>query len=280
MDAHSLSSAPTGEPGDRSVLLVEASPKQNSAERKFARGVEQARTLLTEVSSYETRSAIAFSSKLERPGPNEILLRSFATEREAQPEHWPLLAGEAVQSLRAALDHSVYAASGGEERTQFPIYKSAEDFAARPSSWLKGVPEATVAAIERLQPYRLAPQKPTAEPLYLLRELSNADKHRVLATVTTAVQHEAIGIGEGIEGHFEEVATGRPLGPGRRQISLYRATRESTISADELEPMFAYEVLLEGMRFSILKGIVARVFQILAEVETGEPPSPFAHYPL
>ncbi len=259
---------------------MEASPEQSSAARKFARGVEQVRTLLTEVSSYENRNAIAFSSELERPGPNQILLRSFAAEREAQPEHWPLLAGEAVQNLRAALDHSVYAASGGEERTQFPIHKSAEAFAACPSSWLKGVPEATVAAIERSQPYHLAPQKPTAEPLYVLRELSNADKHRVLATVTTAVQHEAIGIGEGIEGHFEEVATGQPLGPARRQISLYRATRQSTIGADELEPMFTYEVLLEGMRFSILKGIVDRVFQILTEIETGKLPSPFAPYPL
>ena len=253
---------------------------ESSAQRKFDRGVGQVKTLLAEVEAYEAGRAIVFSSEIERLGPTEILLRSFATERESQPVHWPLLAGEAMQNLRASLDHSIYAASGGKERTQFPIYKNAEDFAARPRSVLEGVPEATVVAIERSQPYELAPENPTAEPLYLLRELSNADKHRVLATVTAAVQHEAIGIGEGIAGHFEEFATGRPLGPGRRRISVYRATRESEIAAEELEPMFSYEVLLEGMRFSMLKGIVDRVFQILTEVETGEPLSPFVPYPL
>jgi hypothetical protein len=259
---------------------MENSVTQSSARRKFDRGVGQVKTLLEEVKAYETADAIAFSSETERLGPDEILLRSYATEREAQPEHWPLLAGEAIQNLRSALDHLVYAASGGGERTQFPIYKSAEDFSARPKSVLKGVPEATVAAIERTQPYELAAQDPTAESLFVLRELSNADKHRVLATVTTAVMRESVGTREGVEGHWEEFATGAALGPGRRQISVFRARKEGGIGSGELEPNFAYEVLIEGMPMPLLKGIVHRVYRILVEIETGEPLSAFAPYPL
>jgi hypothetical protein len=145
---------------------------------------------------------------------------------------------------------------------------------------LKGVPETTVATIERAQPYELAPQNPTAESLYLLRELSNADKHRVLATVSTAVHSEAVGIGEGIEGHWEEFATGRPIGPGRHQISVFLATGEGEIVAGRVEPMFDYEVLIEGMRMPLLKGIVHRVYRVLAEVESGQPLSPAAPYPI
>jgi len=259
---------------------MEAAPEPSSAARKFLRGTEQVKTLLDEVADYEARDAIAFSSEFERVSPSEGRLRSFATEREPQPEHWPLLAGEAIQNLRSALDHLVYAASGGEERTQFPIFDEASEFAARSPSMLKGVPNATKDVIEGAQPYRLAPQDPSAESLALLRRLSNADKHRVLATVTTAVHGEAVGIAEGVEGHWEEIATGRILGSGCRQISVYLATGDGEVGANQLEPMFDYEVLIEGMRMPILKGIVHRVYRILAEVESGEPLSPSAPYPL
>ena len=110
-----------------------------------------------------------------------------------------LLAGEAVQNLRSALDHLVYEKSGGNERTQLSIFINPDDYAARAPRMMNGVPESLRAIIESYQPYRGTPDAPSQDPLSNLRTLSNRDKHKVLATVVSAVTTEAVGKPDGVE---------------------------------------------------------------------------------
>jgi len=170
----------------------------SSAQRKFATGVEQVKRLLAEADAFEQRNAYVFRHEVESRSPQHVAYRCFATEQEAPPDDWLLLAGEAIQDLRSSLDHLVYAASGGQDRTQFPIFTSADTFKEKAARMLQGVPESIRAVIERAQPYHNSASNPSQAMLEQLRLLSNLDKHRTLATVASAVQHEGIGLPTGV----------------------------------------------------------------------------------
>jgi hypothetical protein len=105
-----------------------AEEAMTSAQRKLKRGIEQVRTLLDEVRSYEKASAYLFSSEREIRSETEAVYRCFATRQVAMPMHWPLLAGEAIQNLRSALDHLVYEKSGGKSSTSFPIFTGRNEY--------------------------------------------------------------------------------------------------------------------------------------------------------
>jgi hypothetical protein len=77
----------------------------SSAQRKFFRGVAQVRELLAAADAFQSRDAYVFRTEVEAQSTHEIRYRSLALEQEAPPDDWPLLAGEAIQNLRASLDH-------------------------------------------------------------------------------------------------------------------------------------------------------------------------------
>lgn len=93
-----------------------------------------------------------------------------------------MLAGEIIYNLRTSLDYLAFVLarndSGVEQRgTQFPIEDSQQGFTARRNRFLKGVSEEHVAIIRQFQPFK------GCEWTRTLRELSNTDKHRELASV-------------------------------------------------------------------------------------------------
>jgi hypothetical protein len=165
-----------------------------SAQRKLKRGIEHVRTLLDEVRSYEKTDAYLFSSEREISSETEVVYRCFATRQVAMPMHWPLLAGEAIQNLRSALDHLVYEKSGGS--TSFPIFTDRRKYEEKAPGRLRGVPEEARAQISEFQPFRFTPEDARHHPLAQLSSLSNRDKHRVLSTVASAVAREGVGIPE------------------------------------------------------------------------------------
>ncbi len=90
-----------------------------------------------------------------------------------------IILGEIIYNLRAALDYLVYELafldSGQEQdRTQFPIESTKEGFKDRRHTFLKGVNDAHVAEIKRLQP------RYGCKWTKILVDISNPDKHRKL----------------------------------------------------------------------------------------------------
>jgi hypothetical protein len=251
-----------------------------SAQRKFFRGVTQVRELLAAADAFESRDAYAFRTEIEAKSTHEIRYRSFALEQEAPPDDWPLLAGEAIQNLRASLDHMVYTASGEQDRTQFPIFTDPDKFQEKAPAMLEGVPESVVATIERAQPYRSYAADPAQTMLEQLRLLSNRDKHRTLATIASAVVREGVGTRQDVTVTWQQYGTNRPLGAGETHVSTFTATSAAEVRQGDVEPLFGYEVRIEGRRLNYLKGIVHDIFPVLYECETGEPLSPLAPYPL
>ncbi|MGX1809748.1 hypothetical protein ACWIGI_28845 [Nocardia sp. NPDC055321] len=88
------------------------------------------------------------------------------------PDDWGLVAGDALTNMRAALDHSVFPHS-----RQFPILKTFHDRRGRPQTFDIFSPAVT-ALIDSYQPR--ASDSPDLDPLGVLNELVNEDKHRQL----------------------------------------------------------------------------------------------------
>lgn len=262
-------------------------PMISSAQQKFARGVEQVRTLQEEAEAWIGAESYVFWTKHERRAPNELFCRCHAEMRIPLPGHWPLLAGEAIHNLRGALDHSVWQAwrsveenTGDGDHTQFVISDTRGNF--KSSAWhLEGVPGPVRTVIERAQPYNRWPDAPAFAMLSVLRELSNTDKHRALAVVATVVDFEWIGRADRVEIEEWKIATGKRLPIGAAEISSFVArVRDGEIHEMDVQPDFTYDVRIEALRLSVLRGIVAEVFEVLTEIETGARPNPFAPYPL
>jgi hypothetical protein len=259
----------------------------SSAQRKLARGIEQVVALRTDTRAFENSEAYTFRTEREPRSPEEVLYRCYADERQAPPDHWPLLAGEAIQNLRSALDHAVWSAwqaagnAGTGDHTQFPITLSPAQFASQVGKVLQGVPEPIRAIVEATQPYNALPDGPQFDELQRLRTLSNIDKHRTLAAVVSAIRLEYVGVAEGVTiPEWHELATDKPLGHGETYISSFTARSEGEIEEMHVNPGFAYEVRIEQLPLNMLDSIVRRVYATLSHLETGQPLSPGAPYPL
>lgn len=251
-----------------------------SAQRKLKRGVEHVRTLCREADAFEDGEAYRFESERELRTAHEAEYRCFAVRRKEMPTHWPLLAGEAIQNLRSALDHLVYEKSGRNRRTQFPIFTDHCEFQVLAPRKMKGVPESVRTSIEEAQPYRRMPEDASHHPLTQLSALSNLDKHRVLTTFISAVTHEGVGVPEGTDLTWLDIATNKRLGAGKTEISKFVVRAEGEVKDVKVEPMFSYEVRIEGRPVATLKWIANQIYRIMAEVDTGKKLPVFAPYPL
>lgn len=251
-----------------------------SAQRKLKRGIEHLQTLCRETDAFEDGKAYLFESERELRSEQEAVYRCFAVPRKAMPHHWPLLAGEAIQNLRSALDHLVYEKSGGNRRTQFPIFTDPCEFQVLAPRKMKGVSEAVRAMIEEAQPYRNTPEDAAYDQLAQLSSLSNLDKHRVLTSFVSAVTHEGVGVPEGTDLNWIDIATNKRLGAGKAEISSFVVRTEGEVKDVNVEPMFSYEVRIEGRPIDTLKWIARRVYSVMAEIDTGEKLPMFAQYPL
>lgn len=151
------------------------------------------------------------------------LIRGITITQEP-PEQISLIGGDAVQNLRASLDyiaHQLVAANGGtpSKRTSFPIFESRTLYNQAVSNRqkraidLRGISDLALAEIERLQPYQRG-NDAADHPLWLLKELSDIDKHRRLHITVAHVSgidyvrwKLPIGLFAGIGGDTNRVAT-------------------------------------------------------------------------
>lgn len=152
---------------------------------KVERATEHVEELGREMSAFLAQERYRILT--EFPSPTEFVARiELVTD---PPLRLGTIVGDALNNLRAALDHLVWQLVIANNETpgrhsQFPIIRD-------PKLWekvthrnhergpgpLKGIVNG-LPEIEALQPYNAA--DPESDPLARLAELSNADKHRVL----------------------------------------------------------------------------------------------------
>ena len=107
------------------------------------------------------------------------------------PDDWELDVSDIGHHLRAALDNLVYqlAIDNGRDpdksRTQFPIFADEREYRLRKGTrpahreaMLENVAKRNKVLIDQLQPYQAGPRQARRHPLWLLKLISDRDKHK------------------------------------------------------------------------------------------------------
>jgi hypothetical protein len=118
-----------------------------------------------------------------------------------------LVAGEVLQNLRSALDHLGFqlyltgtGGGGGPGRhIQFPIFDGPAKYRSESPRRLQGMRPDAIKAIGGIEPY----QGGNGHHLWVLSELNNTDKHRLLITVASAFR--SVNLGAHVRQHLQKV---------------------------------------------------------------------------
>jgi len=156
-----------------------------------------------------------------------------------------LFIGDVVHNLRCALDHlafqlALYHRDGSltlqqERAVQFPIADNEEGFLKQHGRYLRDIAPEHRTIIERLQPYHGLAGRPDSwsgtyiHQLALLRDLSNADKHRMLTPILAVPWSSQFFsltdslrtiINQGLNQHVESLMSGQTphLGGDRLEV--------------------------------------------------------------
>jgi hypothetical protein len=158
---------------------------------KMQRANEHLAALKSELLAWVATEPFATSRQQNGDGSRHSILVHI---KNAPPlDRWSLIGGDCIHALRCALDHFVYALavheSGknpppNERQLQFPISDTKAQFRGRPLDRIKSLSSKAKTQIELIQPYhRCHAHLPPL--LSVLRDLDDADKHRLLSVVVS-----------------------------------------------------------------------------------------------
>jgi len=131
--------------------------------------------------------------------PRQCIVRAVGPE---PPLRLSVIVGEIVHQLRSSLDHLVCQLVRENKKSvnrahQFPICDTPKEFeAACNRGRIKGISGSARSLIEARQPYRQS-EDIKRNFLYVLREIDDADKHRLLTLVIATTNSFQLGIGGG-----------------------------------------------------------------------------------
>jgi len=161
--------------------------------RKLRRAEKDLTTLRDELKAFDESEPQSVVQEID-PNDGSIVVRLRAL-RAFDPE-WEITVGEIAYQMRSALDQLVaqlVALEGGDpdaHRGTFPIYKSAELYwqerkprGGGPKRTVRDVALEGVAAsqkkiVDALQPFQRGTADAERDPLWVLSETCNADKHK------------------------------------------------------------------------------------------------------
>jgi hypothetical protein len=202
---------------------------------------------------------VAFGAGLS---PTRVQLRS--KERDAKGNHEAIgdifpgepppglgvHLGDAVHNTRCALDHLVcqLAIAAGNpaacDRTQFPIFvDETPDNRKTIQRRIKGLSPAAQAEIERLQPYQRRPADSSGDLLWMLSELDNIDKHRLLIVINP--KFATLQLSVTIDGETKSYPVSKD--PGWSPLKLDAVPFRITIPNDPSKPKTDVTVKAEQM---------------------------------
>jgi hypothetical protein len=193
-----------------------------------------------------------------------------------------VIAGEVAHSVRSALDHLAYQLVNYDSRREthsgFPIATSPTDYfgplADRTPMREKGLPGVAAPfldVIDNFQPFKARPDSPGDDPLAMLANFANRDKHRFIHPVF-ATHHQVdvtVAVTEpGFQGRLESV----PHAPGRVEdgavLHRYRLYGEGNPTVQR-EGRIAVDIAFGNRPFyeSDLRAMRARALDVIEALE-------------
>lgn len=189
---------------------------------KVTRAWEHLRQLEAEVgafmASFEQGKTYDVVTEIQDEPRKEIRRLRVLTPIPA--ERWGVLVGDVVHNARSALEHLIEIATvvhygSPLPRTEFPVFTDAVAFARTkrngepaPGSGvfaIRGVSPQVRTVVERLQPYQRGNDYANS-PLWVLHELWNMDKHRLVPVVGISARAD----------HALDPAFPLAIGPGKK----------------------------------------------------------------
>ena len=142
-----------------------------------------------------TRHVVVISREIP-PTANVVNISERLPE---EPARISLLVGEVLHQLRSALDHLIgrLEAANGREREsgfEFPIFWDRGRFKREGFQRFQGVSTGAADVIERCQPYHRPAPSYKDHPLWILHDLNNTDKHRVIIPTKAAITVDNLDI--------------------------------------------------------------------------------------
>ncbi len=178
---------------------------------KIDRAKEHLQVLEQEIAAFLRPDAYEivceFDDQQHIGGWNRALVRQRVVFQKGIPlMRWGTVVGDVIHNLRGALDNAVYGISFSrdpiefrdDKTTEFPIcatpklYNAARGSQRPPHHGIRGLCPDAKAIIEGLQPYHRGNLKD--DWLWILRELSNIDKHRRIHVTVRYARSNALEV--------------------------------------------------------------------------------------
>jgi hypothetical protein len=224
-----------------------------SAWIKWARGVEHQQVLARAAREFDLGKAFDYE-RLDnvRAGTDPLVRVQWRLKiLQPFPERWGILAGDVLTNLRAALDHTFWAAAlahsgmpAKPHAVTFPL-ATADDksFKNRAKELRPLVAPEFWELVEAVQP--LHSERPLDAPLEWLRWLSNADKHRAVRVVGQIAFDAGPIVFDGEQ--FEVVEEMRVAGPVEDKAVVARLKFKRPVGGRSITliPTFAYSPALQ-----------------------------------
>lgn len=165
---------------------------------KMRRALEHRQQLLGEIDVFVESDSHSIRSKKFGEGFQHSWYMTF----DPRPDwtKWGVLFGDMLHNLRSALDHLAWQlvrvnGHQPDSRTTFPIFYDQKEFLpkGRATRAMRGMSPEVQARIKGLQPFDPDGKEPEDKALWLLRELNNYDKHRIVTPCVLATGGGTVG---------------------------------------------------------------------------------------
>lgn len=228
-------------------------PALTASREKLRRATEHLDAVTAEITAFLDRDPYRIAVEFERDTGWWVAKARIAEEPGPRLS---VLVGEIAYECLSALNHLVWelaARKGGRRnvfkikaQVQFPIALSEQAWNDNALVHHARVSKTALALIERSQPYNGpdGPKGAAAHPLQLIKEIADADKHRVLAGVFSRARHSGVILdwdtSRASGPHTETVtAPGRPLYHGTpiARIRFAHANEEANVRVRGKPPL-------------------------------------------
>src|SRR5215216_172758 len=189
------------------------------------------------------------------------------------PQEWGIIIGDIAHNLRSALDQVVWQlallqTTTPYNRTAFPIFTTRDKYRNNGGRLVQNLATRQEALIKWLQPYRRG-NKAESDLLWLLQDVNNTDKHRVIQTVGTVLgfQGHRFRNMQGFMPQDVNVHTGTRLENGA-PVADFTFVQTSRNAHMEMHPNFTFDIeFSEGSSAVEGMALLPTLSDILAHVE-------------
>jgi hypothetical protein len=168
------------------MLTREQSQKLLGARLKLKRAKQHIRDFDSRIRAFKKSNPCKLATKKNPKTSNT--LACYVKSIAKLPADLPVVAGDILFNLRSALDHvamQLWLASpgrkGGKRAVQFPIASDPTEYGAAIGGQIQGARQDIVKVLTGIEAYKGG----RGHQFWVLRELNNVDKHRLLLRVAT-----------------------------------------------------------------------------------------------